>query len=105
MTEPSRILVVGRHEGTTHKFTRALEADGHIVTSTLSEATALDLAGSSYFDAVVIGGGVSHADIRYLGTQIQRKNSSTAIIVVHGPESVLSQLRQAFKERASAEST
>ncbi len=105
MTEPSRILVVGRHEGTTHKFTRALEADGHIVTSTLSDATALDLAGSADFDAVVIGGGVSHTDGRYLGTQIRGKNASTAIVVAHGPESVLSQLRQAFKERASADST
>ncbi len=105
MTEPSRILVVGRREDTTHKFTRVLEADGHIVTSTLSDAVALDLASSSDFDAVVIGGGVSHADSRYLGTQIRGKNPNTAIVVAHGPESVLSQLRQAFKERASAEST
>lgn len=105
MTKPSRILVVGRHEGTTHRITRTLEADGHIVTSTLSDATALDLASSSYFDAVVIGAGVSHADVRYLSTKIQGKDSSTAIIVAHGPESVLSQLRQAFKERASADST
>ena len=105
MTEPSRILVVGRHEDTTHKFTRALESDGHIVTSTLSDAIALDLAGSSDFDAVVIGSGVSHADGRYLSTQIRGKKPSTAIIVAHGPESVLSQLRQAFKERASADPT
>ena len=102
MTEPSRILVVGRHEDTTHKVGRALEADGHIVTSTLSAAIALDLAGSSDFDAVVIGGGVSHADSRYISTEIRGKKPSTTIVIAYGPESVLSQLRQAFKERASA---
>ena len=86
-------------------LTRTLERDGYIVTGTLSDAVALDLVRASYFDAVVISGGVSQSDRRHLVAEIRNKRPSTVAIVGHGTESVLIQLRQAFKENASMEAT
>ena len=100
-----RVLVVARHRDVMDSVTRTLERDGYIVTGTLSDAIALDLARSSTFHAVVIGGGVSDSDRRHLVAEIRNKQPSTLAIVGHGPESVLIQLRQAFKEKASSEAT
>ena len=63
------------------------------------------LVGETEADAVVIGGGVSDSDRRHLVAEIRNKQPSTLAIVGHGPESVLIQLRQAFKEKASSEAT
>ena len=105
LQETYRVLVAARHQDVMDSLTRTLERDGYIVTGTLSDAIALDLARSSSFDAVVIGGGVSHSDRRHLVAEIQNKQPSTIAIVGHGTESVLLQLRQAFKEKASSEAT
>ncbi len=103
LQETYRVLVVARHQHVMDSLTRTLERDGYIVTGTLSDAVALDLVRSSSFHAVVIGGGVSHSDRRHLVAEIQRKQPATLAIVGHGTESVLIQLRQAFKEKASNE--
>ena len=105
LQETCRLLVVACHQDVMDSLTRTLERDGYIVTGTLSDAVALDLARASSFDAVVISGGVSQSDRRHLVAEIQSKQPSTVAIVGHGTESVLIQLRQAFKEKASMEAT
>ena len=105
MQETYRVLVVARHQDVMDSLTLTLERDGYIVTGTLSDAVALDLAIASSFDAAVISGGVPQSDRRHLVAEIQSKQPSTVAIVGHGTESVLIQLRQAFKEKASMEAT
>ena len=97
-----RVLVFGRQKDALDKVTRKLESDAYIVTGTLSDAVALDLAMSTDFDALLIGGGVSSSDRRYLATQVRNRQPSMPIVHVEGPASVLIQLRQAFKEKESA---
>ena len=97
-----RVLVVERHEDTMARTTRALEGDAYIVTGTLSDAVALDLAGSTDFDALLIGVGVSLPDRRHLSTQVRKRQPSIPVVHVQDPTSVLIQLRQAFKEQQSA---
>ena len=105
LPETYRVLVVACHHDVMDSVTRTLERDGYIVTGTLSDAIALDLARSSSFHAVVIDAGVSDSDRRHLVAEIQNTQPSTLAIVGHGTESVLIQLRQAFKEKASSEAT
>ncbi len=101
---PYRVLIVGRQEDVIDKVTRTLESDAYIVTGTLSDAVALDLAGSSDFDALLIGGGVSLSDRGYLATEVRKRQPSIPVVFFEGPSSVLIQLRQAFKEKESSES-
>mgnify|MGYP002037095304 CR=1 FL=1 len=77
------------------KLTRLLESVGCIVTGTLSDAVAIDLAGSSDYDALLIAGGVSQSDGRYVTTKARDNKVSMPVIVVQGPKSILTQLRQA----------
>lgn len=98
-----RVLVVGREQGAMDRVTRKLESDAYIVTGTLSDAVALDLAWSTDFDALLIGAGVSASDRRYLATQVRNRQPSIPIVNVEGAASVLIQLRQALKEKESAE--
>ena len=49
-----RILIVGRRQDRVDRTTAILERVGHIVTSTLDDGVALDLVGSSQFDALLI---------------------------------------------------
>jgi DNA-binding response OmpR family regulator len=104
MTQPSlnRVLIVERQEDVMARTTRALEGDAYIVTGTLSDAVALDLAGSTDFDALLIGGGVSLSDRRHIAAEVRRRQPSIPVVHVQDPTSVLIQLRQAFKEQASA---
>ena len=74
---------------------RLLEGVGCIVTSTLDDAVAIDLAGSSDYDALLIGEEVSQSDCRYVTTRARDKKPSMPVILMNGPESVLTQLRQA----------
>ena len=95
MTGQKRILIVGRHQGFVDQVTRLLESVGCIVTSTLSDAVALDLAISSDYDALLIDSEVSQIDGAYLTTRARKSKPATPVIVVHGAESVLTQLVQA----------
>ena len=98
-----RVLIVEREEDTMARTTRALEGDAYIVTGTLNDTVALDLAGSTDFDALLIGKGVSASDRRHLSTQVRKRQPTIPVVHVHDPTSVLIQLRQAFKEQQSAE--
>ena len=95
MNQNSRILIVGRERRILDRVTRLLEMAGYIVTSTLDDGVAIDLAGSSDYDALLIGGEVSESDRRYVRSEARSKNPSMAVLIIHGAESVLTQLRQA----------
>lgn len=101
---PYRVLIVSRQEDVLDKVTRTLESDAYIVTGTLSDTVALDLAGSSDFDALLISSGVSLSDRGYLANEVRKRQPSIPVVLVEGPSSVLIQLRQAFKEKESSES-
>lgn len=95
MPQPRRILIVGREQEATDRLTRLLEASGCIVTTTLSDEVAIDLAGSSEYDALLIGQEVPDADSRYLATQARNRRTGVAVIPVRGLQAVMTQLRQA----------
>ena len=93
-----RILVVERHQDVVDRVTSILESNAFIVTSTMNDDVALDLAGSAGFDAMVIGGGVPHSDMAYLREEVRRHQPDIEVVVSHSPDSVLTLLRQAFKD-------
>ena len=99
MNEQNRIILVGRDPEDMDQITRLLEGAGYIVSMTVSDGVAIDLAGSSDYDALFIGSEVPEVDRRYVTTEARSLNPDMAVMVVHSPESVLTQLRQAGIER------
>lgn len=95
MSDNNRILIVGRYQDTMDQITRVLEGVGCIVTSTLNDGVAIDLAGSSEYDALLIGEEVPQSDRGYIIREARNSKSPVPVVVVHGPESVLTQVRQA----------
>jgi CheY-like chemotaxis protein len=95
MYNPCRILIVGREQEETDRITRLLEAVGCIVTATLSDEVAIDLAGSSEYNALLIGDEVPDSDARYVAAESRSKKPDLPVVVVRGAEAVLTQLRQA----------
>ena len=95
MIEQNRILVVGRQWADMNRVTRLLESVGCIATGTLSDAVAIDFVGSSDYDALLIAEEVPQSDARYITMEARSKKPSLPVIVVHSPESVLTQLKQA----------
>ena len=93
MNEKNRILIVGRQQGSIDTITRLLEGVGCIVTGTTNDGVAIDLAGSSDYDALLIESEVSYSDGRYVATEARSKNPSLPVIIVQSPESVMTQLR------------
>jgi DNA-binding response OmpR family regulator len=97
-----RILLFGEEQERADRVTRILENDGYIVTTTLSSITALDLAGNSAYDGLVIDDKVPLGDRRYLLRMVQIKEPFTAAVILESPASVVGQLKQAFKEVESS---
>ncbi len=95
MPQPRRILIVGREQEATDRLTRLLEAAGCIVTSTLNDEVAIDLAGSSEYDALLVGQEVPDSDGRYVATQARNRRTDLVVIPVRGLQAVMTQLRQA----------
>ena len=95
MPETNRILILGRQPEIVERVTRILETVGCTVASTLDDEVAIDLAGSSGYDALIIESEVPENDSRYVTTKARSVNSTIAVIVVRAPESTLTQLRQA----------
>lgn len=95
MTNNNRILIFGREQESTDAVTRILETAGFIVTGTLDEGVAIDLAGNSDYEALLIGREVSPSDRRYVATRSRDANPYLTVVAVHSAESVLTQLRQA----------
>ena len=75
--------------------TRLLESVGCIVAGTLIDTVAVDLASSSDYDALLIGDEVPQLDGGYIAAEARNKKPSMPVIIVHSPESVLTQLRLA----------
>ena len=101
MQKHRRILIVGRRQETIDSTTRILEGDGHIVTGTLNDAVAIDLAGSSGFDALVLARSLPLADRGYVAREVTDRHPSIIVVTEQSSQSVLTQLRQAYKERES----
>jgi DNA-binding response OmpR family regulator len=99
MNRHNRIILVGREPEDLAQVTRILETAGYIVSVTESDGVAIDLAGSSEYDALFIGSEVPPLDRRYVTTTARALNPDMAVLVVQSPESVLTQLRQAGIER------
>ncbi len=95
MNEKNRILIFDRQQETLDRLTRVLESVGYIVTGTLNDGVAVDLAVSSDYDVLLIGDEVPQSDRRYVATEARKRKPSMSVVVVHGPESVLTQVRQA----------
>ena len=95
MSERKRILMFGRRQESVDQVARILEGVGFIVTSTLNDVVAIDLAGASDYDALLIGEDVAQPDVRYVRAEARKRKSSIRVVIVHSPESVLTQVMQA----------
>jgi DNA-binding response OmpR family regulator len=95
MNERTRILIVGREQEYTDQIIGILERVGCIVTGTLDDGVAIDLAGSSDYDVLLISDEVRLSDGRYVATEARRNKPWITVVMVQSPESVLTQLRQA----------
>lgn len=91
----SRILIFSQQQDSLDRVTRVLESVGCIVTGTLNDGVAIDLAGASDYDALLIGDEVHQSNRRYVATEARKRKPSMSVVIVHGPESVLTQVRQA----------
>ena len=90
-----RIVMVSRDSEFLDEVTRLMESDGYIVTSTMSDAAAIDLAKSSDCDAVLMGSEIPQTDRRYVTNEVRAVEPMMPVIVVEGIEAVLTKLRQA----------
>ena len=96
MNSSKRIVILGRQAEDLDRLTRILEGAGYIVASTTSDGIAIDMVGSSPYDALLIGGGVAEADRRYVSTQARNRDADIMVLTVNSPRSVLTQLAQAL---------
>ena len=91
----TRILMVGRDQKSLEGTTKILEQVGVIVTGTSDDSIAIDLVGSSQYDALLISRDVSLPDRRYITTQARNLDLNIPVVVVESPEAVLIRLRHA----------
>ncbi|MAZ60452.1 MAG: hypothetical protein CL753_08330 [Chloroflexi bacterium] len=91
----TRILLVGRDQKNLEGTTKILEQVGVIVTGTSDDSIAIDLVGSSQYDALLISRDVSLPDRRYITTQARNLDLDIPVVVVESPEAVLIRLRHA----------
>ena len=95
MNDKKRIMMFGRRQESVDQVVRILEGVGFTVTSTLNDSVAIDLAGASNYDALLIGEDVAQSDLRYVRAEARKRTSSIRVVIVHSPESVLTQVMQA----------
>ena len=95
MNDKKRILMFGRRQESVDRVVRILEGVGFTVTSTLNDSVAIDLAGASDYDVLLIGEDVAQPDLRYVRTEARKRRASIRVVIVHSPESVLTQVKQA----------
>ncbi len=92
-----QVLVVGRHQDVLDAITTLLEANGYSVTSTLHDDIAIDLAASSEFDAMLLGGGMTQKEWTQLRGEVLKKLPKIKLVQAEGPESVLTLMKQALR--------
>ena len=95
MNDRNRILIIGRYQDTMEEVTRVLEGVGFIVTGTMNDGVAIDLAASSEYDGLLFGAEVPQSERGHVITEVRKSRPYIPVAVVHGPESVLTQVRQA----------
>ena len=97
-----RVLVVAQSQRRADELTEILERNSYLVSTTTSVINALDMAGYSDFDALVMAEDIPPSDRSYLRTQVARNQPSAVIVSNRASRSVMIQLSQAFKEAGSA---
>ena len=95
MTYNNRVLILGRDQEFVDLISQTLEGSGCIVTTTLSDGNAIDLVSSSEYGALLIDDDLDRAAQQYVATEARDQDPELPIILVKGPEAVLTQLRQA----------
>ncbi len=98
----TRVLVVALRQRRADELTQILERNGCLVTTTTGVTAALDLAGYSDFEALVMAEDISPADRAYLRAQVVRRQPAPVVISNRSSRSVIIQLTQAFKEAQGA---
>ena len=96
MSSNKRIVILGRDASSLDSLTRILEGAGYIVASTTNDGVAIDMVGSSSYDALLIGRDVAEADRRYAATESRNRDVGIVVLTVNSPRSVLTQLSQAL---------
>ena len=96
MSGNKRIVILGRDTSSLDSLTRILEGAGYIVASTTNDGVAIDMVGSSSYDALLIGRDVAEADQRYVATESRNRDIGVLVLTVNSPRSVLTQLSQAL---------
>ena len=96
MISNRRIVVLGRNASNIDSLTRILEGAGYIVTSTTNDGVAIDMVGSSSYDALLINRDVAEADRRYVAGQSRSRDVGIVVLTVNSPGSVLTQLSQSL---------
>ncbi len=96
MSSNKRIVILGRDSSRLDSLTRVLEGAGYIVASTTNDGVAIDMVGSSSYDALLIGRDVAEADRRYVATESRNRDTGIVVLTVNSPRSVLTQLSQAL---------
>ena len=94
MSGNKRIVILGRDASGLDSLTRILEGAGYIVASTTNDGVAIDMVGSSSYDALLIGRDVAEADRRYVATESRNRDIGIVVLTVNSPRSVLTQLSQ-----------
>ena len=90
----NRVLMLGRDQEFVDVISQTLESSGCIVTSTLSNGNAIDMVGSSEYGALLIDDELDRADQQYVAIEARNRDPELPVILVKGPEAVLTQLRQ-----------
>ena len=96
MSSNKRIVILGRDASSLDSLARILEGAGYIVASTTNDGVAIDMVGSSSYDALLIGRDVAEADRRYVATESRNRDVGIVVLTVNSPRSVLTQLSQAL---------
>ena len=96
MNSNKRLVVLGRDASGIDRLTTILEGAGYIVTSTTNDGVAIDMVGSSTYDAMLITRDVAEADRRYVATESRSRDVGLTVLTVNSARSVLTQLTQAL---------
>ncbi len=96
MSNNQRLVVLGRDASDIDRLTRILEGAGYIVTSTTNDSVAIDMVGSSTYDAMLISRDVAEVDRRYVSTESRHRDIGLPVLTVNSARSILTQLKQAL---------
>jgi PleD family two-component response regulator len=98
MGHGEKVLVIGRHESMLAKVTDMLKQHNYQAVGRQSNEEAIAAFKSDTFDAVIIGGGVDAESRNLFHAEFPKINPQVKIINGH-PQTVLSDLQQAFGNR------